>query len=107
MVLDRERLLLRFKQELLVKGSWGQRELLALLVQLEAECAVEEPPADRLWRLYGAELEELFTNRVREGRGAANDDVAGVAAVPTKPAHRDAEEARWQTQEPRSAPALS
>jgi hypothetical protein len=62
-LVDHELLVLRLKERLVGKGSWGQRELLALLVELEVSCHLPEAPVDRLFRLYRAELEEAFFNR--------------------------------------------
>jgi hypothetical protein len=44
MLVDAERVLLRLKQELIKKNSWGQRELSQMLMRLEVECTLDNDP---------------------------------------------------------------
>lgn len=98
MLVDRERLVLLLRRRLLEKASWGQRELLGLVTELEAECTVDEEEKDRAIRLLYTEMEETLYGRFSQAQVArpAHVPAAGPDVMDQPTDHRHAEEASWK-----------
>lgn len=78
MLTDHERVLLKLKAHVASKKSHGQRDLLATIAALEAECAVEEGLPEKALRLFGNRLSEDLLRQ--EQPQAAGNGAAGAGA---------------------------
>src|SRR3954469_8142772 len=105
-LVDHERVVLDLKRAIVAKKSHGQRDLLALIAQLEVQHQLEEGVPERALRLYGVvfsdDLLRPSLSDPRVGRGDGADDLRAAGADATVP-----QEGTHVSRSTRSIPAVA